>query len=189
MVDKRRTSFKKLIQVAQVVDCGTIGDASDAERWVRARASALKISLDAAAVRALLERTGFKLVRLRAGLERLALYGMGQPAISAEDVRQAVPAGPEMQENFGIANAISRNDPADALHELRLSLDAGVRPEMVLGQLRVAAEKLPSARLRTAIDAVFRTDLALKSSGGEPRMLLERLVVELCADRRPMRRA
>jgi len=60
---------------------------------------------------------------------------------------------------------------------------------MVLGQLRSAAEKLPSARLRTAIDAVFRTDLALKSSGGEARVLLERLVVELCADRRPMRRA
>ena len=133
VVDKRRTSFKKLIQVAQVVDCGTIGDASDAERWVRARASALKISLDAAAVRALLERTGLDLVRLRAGLERLALYGMGQAAISAEDVRQAVPAGPEMQENFGIANAISRNDPADALHELRLSLDAGAQPVMVLG--------------------------------------------------------
>ena len=189
MVDKRRTSFKKLIQVAQVVDCGTIGDASDAERWVRARASALKISLDAAAVRALLERTGLKLVRLRAGLERLALYGMGQPAISAEDVRQAVPAGPEAQENFGIANALERNNVSGALRELRLALDAGARPEMVLGQLRFAAEKLPSARLRTAIDAVFRTDLALKSSGGEPRMLLERLVVELCADRRPMRRA
>ena len=61
VVDKRRSSFKKLIQVAQVVDCGTIGDASDAERWVRARASALKISLDAAAIRALLERTGLDL--------------------------------------------------------------------------------------------------------------------------------
>ena len=189
VVDKRRTSFKKLMQVAQVVDCGTIGDSSDADRWVRARASALKISLDAAAVRALLERTGLDLVRLRAGLERLALYGMGQAVISAEDVRQAVPAGPEMQADFGMANAISRNDPADALHELRLSLDAGAQPVMVLGQLRFAAEKLPGARLRKAIDAVFRTDLALKSSGGEPRMLLERLVVELCEDRRPMRRA
>jgi len=189
VVDKRRSSFKKLIQVAQVVDCGTIGDSSDAERWVRARASALKISLDATAIRALLERTGLDLVRLRAGLERLALYGMGQAVISAEDVRQAVPAGPEMQADFGMANAISRNDPADALHELRLSLDAGAQPVMVLGQLRFAAEKLPGARLRKAIEAVFRTDLALKSSGGEPRMLLERLVVELCADRRPMRRA
>jgi hypothetical protein len=33
------------------------------------------------------------------------------------------------------------------------------------------------------MDAVFRTDLALKSSGGDPRVLLERLVVELCGRR------
>jgi DNA polymerase III delta subunit len=52
---------------------------------------------------------------------------------------------------------------------------------MVLGQLRVAAERLPKARVRAAVDALFRTDLALKSSGGDPRILLERLVVELCA--------
>jgi DNA polymerase III delta subunit len=39
---------------------------------------------------------------------------------------------------------------------------------------------MPPARLRAAIEAVFRTDLALKSSGGDPKVLLERLVVELC---------
>jgi hypothetical protein len=39
---------------------------------------------------------------------------------------------------------------------------------------------MPPQRVRPAIDAVFRTDLALKSSGGDPRILLERLVVELC---------
>jgi len=27
---------------------------------------------------------------------------------------------------------------------------------------------------------MLRTDIALKSSGGNPRMLLERLIVELC---------
>jgi DNA polymerase-3 subunit delta len=187
-VDRRRTSFKKLFQVAQVVDCGTIGDASDAERWVRARASALKISLEPAAISALVERAGLDLVRLRAGLERLSLYCMGQKTIAADDVRQTVPAGSEMPENFGMANAIERSDAPNALHQLRLTLDGGTRPEMVLGQLRFAAERLPGSRVRTAIDAVFRTDLALKSSGGEPRMLLERLVVELCGDRRPTRR-
>ena len=31
-----------------------------------------------------------------------------------------------------------------------------------------------------AIDALFRADLDLKSSGGDPKVLLERLVVELC---------
>ena len=187
-VYRRRTSFKKLFQVAQVVDCGTVGDASDAERWVRARASALKVSLEPAAITALIERAGLNLVRLRAGLERLSLYCMGQQTIAADDVRQVVPAGSEMPENFGMANAIERNDAANALHQLRLSLDGGTRPEMVLGQLRFAAERLPGSRVRSAIDAVFRTDLALKSSGGEPRRLLERLIVELCGDRRPTRR-
>jgi DNA polymerase III delta subunit len=39
---------------------------------------------------------------------------------------------------------------------------------------------MPTARLGSAVNAVFRTDLALKTSAGEPRVLLERLVVELC---------
>lgn len=184
-LDMRRRVVKQLLQAAQVVNCGTIGDEADAERWVKARAAGMNAPLDAAAVRALVRRAGLDLVRLRSGLERLALYAMGQPAITADDVRQAVPAAPEAQADFGIANAISRNDAAEALHELRLALDAGAPAFFVLGQLRTAAERLPPARLRTGIEAVFRTDLALKTSGGEPRVLLERLVVELCEPRRP----
>jgi DNA polymerase III delta subunit len=167
-----------------MVDCGTIGDEADAERWVKARAAKLGAPLDAGAVRALVQRAGLDIVRLRAGLERLALYAMGQPAVTADDVRQAVPAAPDAQTDFGIAKAISRNDAADALHELHLALDAGWLPVIVMGQLRVAAERMPAARLRSAIDAVLRTDLALKSSGGDPRALLERLVVEMCEPRK-----
>jgi hypothetical protein len=36
------------------------------------------------------------------------------------------------------------------------------------------------ARVPAAVEALFRTDVGLKSSGGDPRLLLERLVVELC---------
>lgn len=183
-LDLRRRVVKQLLQAAQVVNCGTIGDEADAERWVKARAAGMNAALDAGAVRALVRRAGLDLVRLRSGLERLALYAMGQQAITAEDVRQAVPAAPEAQADFGIANAISQNDAAEALHELHLALDAGAPPYFVLGQLRTAAERLPSIRLRSGIEAVFRTDLALKTSGGEPRVLLERLVVELCEPRR-----
>ena len=57
-------------------------------------------------------------------------------------------------------------------------------PVMLMGQLRWVAEQLPASRLRNAIEALFRTDLALKSSGGEPRVLLERFVVELCEERK-----
>ena len=183
-VDMRRRVFKLLLKEARIVDCGTIEDAADAERWVKARAAKEGISLDAATSRALVERTGLDIVRLRAGLERLSLYAMGQPKITVEDVRQAVTAGPEAQADFGIMKAISRNDAADALRELHLALDAGAMPFFVLGQLRAAAERLPGPRIGTAIEAVLRTDLALKSSGGDPRILLERLTVELCETRR-----
>ena len=55
---------------------------------------------------------------------------------------------------------------------------------MILGQLGwFVREKLVAAdarRVPAAVDALFRTDLDLKSSGGDPRVLLERLVVDLC---------
>jgi len=183
-LDMRRRVVKLLLKEAHVVDCGTIGDASDAERWVKARAAKEGIALDPATSRALVERTGLDIVRLRGGIERLALYALGQPKITVDDVRQAVPAGPEAQADFGIGKAIWRNDAADALRELSLALESGAVPVMLLGQLRAAAEKLPGPRLPAAIQAVFRTDIALKSSGGDPRVLLERLVVELCEARR-----
>jgi DNA polymerase-3 subunit delta len=178
-LDQRRRLVKLLLKEAQLVDCGTITDAADADRWVKAKAERDQVPLDAAAARALVERAGTDIVRLRNGLERVALYAMGQSKITAEDVRQVVPAAAEAA-NFGIANAIERNDAATALRELTLALDGGAQPFFLMGQLRWVAEKMPRARLKDAIDAVFRTDEALKSSGGDPKMLLERLVVELC---------
>src|SRR4029434_1882138 len=112
------------------------------------------------------------------------LYAMDQPTITAEDVAAAVPASSPDAANFGIADAIKRNDAREALRQLRLVLDEGAEPYFVLGQIRYAAEQLPAAHLSAGIDAVFRTDVALKSSGGDPRILLERLVVELCEEGR-----
>jgi DNA polymerase-3 subunit delta len=182
-LDMRRRISKLLARVATVVDCGTIEDDADAERWIQARAGRVGPPLDRAAVRALIEQAGLDVRRLRAGLERVQLYALGQPTITAADVRAAVTAGPEAQTDFGVAKAIWRNDCREALRELERALEAGVVPVMLMGQLRAAAEKAPGSRLRAALEAVFRTDLALKSSGGDPRILLERLVVELCPKR------
>jgi DNA polymerase-3 subunit delta len=179
-LDMRRRLAKLLVKQAQVVDCGTIETEADADLWVKSRAARDKINLEPAAVRALVHRAGLDVVRLRSGLERLALYAMGQPTVTVDDVRQAVPAGPQVEEDFGIANAIRNGDAAAALRQLNAALDAGGVPFVLMGQLRWVAEKMPPQRVRPAIDAVFRTDLALKSSGGDPRILLERLVVELC---------
>src|SRR5258705_535820 len=76
-LDKRRRIVNLLMKEAQVVDCGTIADSADAERWVRARAERDKVPLDTAAVRALVERAGADIVRLRGDpkilLERLVV--------------------------------------------------------------------------------------------------------------------
>lgn len=181
-LDRRRKIVTLLIKEASVVDCGTIEDAADAERWVKGRAARERVTFEAGAARALIDRAGLDIVRLRAAFDRVVLYALGQPAITVDDVRESVPMGPEEQANFGIANAIARNDAREAVRQLGLALDGGAVPFFLLGQLRFAAEKLPTVRLRSGIDAVFRTDLALKSSGGDPRILLERLVVELCTE-------
>ena len=180
-LDMRRRISKQLLRQAQVVDCGTIEDEAAAEKWVRARAAQENVPLEPAAVRALVERAGLDIGRLRAALERVSLYAMGQKSVSAADVTASVSAGPEAQADFGIGKAIWRDDVREALRELGLALDAGAAAVMLLGQLRAAAERLPPARIPAAMTAVLRTDLALKSSGGEAPVLLERLVVELCS--------
>src|ERR1043166_4435501 len=134
-LDQRRRLVKLLLKEAQVVDCGTITDRAAAERWAKPRAERDKVPLDAAAVRTLVERAGIDIVRLPGGLERVALYAMGQPKITADDVRQVVAAAGEAT-NFGIANAIEQNDAAEALRELSLALDGGAQPFFLMGQLR-----------------------------------------------------
>ena len=183
-LDLRRRAVKRLMNKAQVVNCGVIDNEADAERWVKVRAARDGLTLDPATPRALVARTGLDIVRLRKGLERLGLYAMGQQTITPDDVKQAVPAGPEAHADFGIANAIQRNDVREALREVGRSLEAGMVPFFILGQLRLAAQRLPARRVKSAVEAVFRTDIALKSSGGDPRILIERLVVELCESRR-----
>jgi len=72
-------------------------------------------------------------------------------------------------------------------HVVPPSMDAGAVAYMILGQLgwfvRDKLSGVDPRRVPKAVDALFRADLDLKSSGGDPKVLLERLVVELC-DRR-----
>lgn len=180
-LDGRRRVVRKLLEKAAVVDCGQLGDSpADAERWVRAHAARIGVVLEPAAVQTLVARTGVSLPRLRAALDRVALYAMGQPVVRAGDVKDAVAVAPEAPANFGINDAIRMHDTREALRELSRALESGAAPPFVLGQLRVAAASLSGPRVKDAVEAVFRTDLALKSSGGDPLVLLQRLVVDLC---------
>ena len=143
--------------------------------------------IEPAAARLLAERAGTDVKRLRNDVDRLLLYALGQKTITLDDVREI--AGPAaLQDDWAMTNAIEAGQAAEALRQLALMLDAGAPPEKILGQLgwlvRTKFPALAPGGVRPAVDAVFRTDLDLKRSAGDPRVLLERLVVELCAGKR-----
>lgn len=186
-IDRRSRMYKLLVRHATLVECGAIEDLAGAERWIRNRVSAAGAQIDPAGSRLLAERGGTDVRRLRNDVDRLLLYALGQKTISVEDARQV--AGPAaLQDDWAMTNAIEVGDGATALRQLALILDSGAPPEKVLGQLgwlvRTKFPMIAPASLRSSIEALFRTDLDLKRSSGDPRVLLERLVVELCAWKR-----
>ena len=181
-LDERRRIVKQLRTLAAVVRCGTPEDAAGLRRWIRERLDEGGRQADDAAVRLLSDLAGRDTVRLRNALDRLLLFVDAGDTITAAHVHELMgPGAPCATDDWAVARAIEQGVADRALRELGLALDAGAVPHMVLGQLAwVARTRLTAARIEPAIEAVFRTDLALKQSGGEPRVLLERLVVDLC---------
>lgn len=183
-LDKRSRMYKLLAKQATLVECGVLESVDDAARWVVNRIAAADMKIEPAGARLLAERCGTDVKRLRNDVDRLLLYALGQKTIGLDDVREVV--GPAaLQDDWAMANAIEAGDGKTALRQLALMLDAGAAPEQIMGQLGwLVRTKFPfqvPAMLKPAVHALFRTDLDLKRSAGEPRVLLERLVVELCA--------
>ena len=184
-LDKRRALTKLLYQQAAVLECTGFEDDGNPSGWVRARVAEAGMTIEAPAVRLLVERAGRDIGRLRADTERSCLFAAEGQKVTLADVKEVV--GPATaQDAWGINRQLEQGSAAGALRELGLLFDAGGIPVMILGQLRSFVERhVPPARLPGAVEALFRTDLALKSSAGDPRVLLERLVVELCDPKTP----
>jgi DNA polymerase-3 subunit delta len=200
-VDRTRRLYKQLQKTATIVECWGLKQGKDArgdlrqvarqaEQLVRSTVSEAGQQIEPAAARLLAERAGTDIAQLRGDVERLMLYAAGKPKITLADAREVVTAA-SSQDDWAVTNAIRDGDPGRALRELGLSLESGAVPFMVLGQLGYfVREKLPAldpGRVRGAVEALFRTDIDLKSSGGDPRVLLERLVTELCGERRSLK--
>ena len=193
-VDRQRRIYKAMQKNATIVECWGLRGSKDgrvdpreaaraAELLVKQAVSSAGQAIDPAASRLVAARAGTEISRLRSDVERLLLYAAGKPKITLQDVQEVV-SGETSQDDWAVTNAIARRDAAEALRQLALSLDAGGVSYQILGQRAWSVrEKMPAAdpkRVPSAVEALFRTDLELKSSAGDPRVLLERLVVDLC---------
>jgi DNA polymerase-3 subunit delta len=193
--DRTRRFTKRLLEKAQVTRFDGFNVGSPADRAGARRDAAAQLrgelaqagrAIDRDALEMLITRAGGEISKLRGDVERLLLYTQGQARISASDVAEVTAIERDI-DDWAVTNALGAGDAAAALREVGVRLDRGDSPHMLMGKLRwwVAnrlVERAPE-RVRPALDALLRTDLALKSSGGEDRVLIERLVVELSARR------
>jgi DNA polymerase III delta subunit len=181
-LDPGRRLVKALRRRASAVDCGSLGSAAEAGAWIRKRLERDELTIGPRAATALVEATGLNLARIRAEVEKLVLYVAGDQEVTERHVRELVMPLNEPGADFALGRAIWNGDPAQALREIAAQIEAGTPPPLVLGQIRAATGRLrPDAKVKAGLDLVLSADLAIKSSAGEPRHLLERLVIELCA--------
>ena len=190
-VDLTRRTSKKLKELAQFVECHGLETNSAADRreaintvrsTIQNEMTQMGRSLEPAALQLLIDRTGLDITQLRGAIERLLLYAGEKKSITVDDVREVV-GEHAFVDDWAVINAIGDGDAARALRALAQRFERGDSPHGIVGQLRWwVSSRLAEAepdRVRPALEALMRTDLALKSSGGDDRVLLERLVVDL----------
>jgi DNA polymerase III delta subunit len=181
-LDANRRVVKLLRKHADSVDCGTLRDAREAAIWITKRLEKDELTIEPKAITLLLQATGLTLGRIRPEIEKLILYTAGEPTITVAHVRDVVIPQEESEGTFALMDAVQNFNAARALREISALIDGGVQPPVILGQLRAATIRMrPDARVKSGLESVFRTDVAIKSSTGTPQHLLECLVVELCA--------
>lgn len=184
-LDGNRRLVRLLRKRAAVVDCGSLESPQEAGAWIRKRLEKDELSIEPRALALLLDATGLGLGRIRAEVEKLVLYAAGESTVAERHVRDLVMPQSEPGEGPAVGMAIRDGDARRALQELAALLDAGVVPQPILGQIRWGAGQLrPAERVARALGLVLDIDLKMKTSAGNPRHLLERLVVELCGRER-----
>ena len=184
-LNRQRRITRVLFKAATAVECGGLGVAGDAAHSIAELARERGLTIERAAVNRLIALAGGDPVKLRKDVDRVLLY-IGEGAVTVDAVDHVVAANETSDDAWALTRAVEQKNAKAALRELRARLDAGESVFAILGQIAYMVRqppprgRYPKERLPAAVDALFRTDVALKSSGGDPRVLLERLIVELC---------
>lgn len=197
-IDKTRKLTKRLLEKAQHVEFEGLGGDNARERrdarqeaaaQIRQQLEAAGKAIEPSGLQLLVDRSGSDISKLRGDVERLLLYTEGSKKITRSDVDEVVAIETDV-DDWAVVNAIGDGDTPRALKETALRFDRGDSPHAIVGQLRWwVSQRLAGVapeRVKPALEALLKADLALKSSGGEERALVERLIIDLTA--RPLPR-
>lgn len=198
----RRARYAKAFGDA-VVDCSAPSRPAEIAAFVRREAERQGVALEGGAADLLAERAGPALLWLRQEIAKLALLaGPGRTVTRAHVEAGTADASEapiwDLTDAIGLGRAdaalaaLSRlsGSPAVVLlgsiashfrRLLRVAHGGEVAgPPFVQRKLREQARRMGAPRLRSALEAIHETDLALKGEGGlPPELALERLVLAL----------
>lgn len=201
----RRSRWVKALSDA-VVDCAAPTRSREIAAFIRREAERQDVTLGRGVAELLAERTGPQLLLLRNEIAKLALFA-GDGKVTREHVAAGTASLAEAP-IWDLTDAIGEGRAADALGVLGRLLSAGAPGPVVLGSLvshfrrllRIAhgasvagppfvrkklesqARRYGPRRLRSSLDALHQTDLALKGAGAlRSELALERLVIALAS--------
>lgn len=208
-LDKRTKTYKLLQQHADVHEYNvwTEKDAAKAEQWVQQEAERLGLQLDKASVHTLVGRVGVDQWLLYQALEKLTVVETVSPTVienliearPIENVFQLFEAALkgdttklkkmlttlETTEDpyrlFGLLSGqaiqlvfLANTDKASA----DVAKDIGVHP-FVLTKLTPYVKHLGKAKVKQVVGIVAEADSAMKTSAGEPWLLIERALIKI----------
>jgi DNA polymerase-3 subunit delta len=175
---------KAVAATATVVTCSGLDGGKNPSDWIQQRAKAAGLEIDRQAVAKLVDLASGDPTRIRADVDKLLLFAAGSGKVTLDHVRAIAGAAEYHGDEWALMRALERQDAAAALRELQASLNENVSPFLILGQIagsvRSPRSRYPPRRIPAAVEVIFRTDQAMKSSVGDPKVLLERLIVEMC---------
>jgi len=208
--DKRTTTYKALQKAAEVQEfkAWTDRDTRLAEQWLAEQAKKAKVGLSAPQVRLVVERVGVDKWALQAALEKLALLEAvdeqaikdlidARPLINVFNLFDKALRGQTATVHQELETLRLAEDPyklfallsSQAMQLAAVSLagpgdnparDFKIAP-FVIDRLRSAARNLTRHDIHCIIAAFADTDKDIKTSRGEPWLLIERSLLQVAA--------
>jgi DNA polymerase-3 subunit delta len=177
---------KALAKAGTLVLCTGLDGGKDPSRWVVERAKAAGLEIDRPAVTRVLQLAGDDPGRVRADVEKLLLFAAGAGRITVDHVAAIAGTPRASRRRLGAGSRARGRKPGCGTSRAASRTRQRGRPvpdsraDRIRHPHAAPRGRFPTRRVPAAVEALFRTDVAMKSSGGEPRILLERLIVELC---------
>lgn len=209
--DKRTVVYKDLKKVADVQEFAawTDRDSAKAEQWLAGEAKAMGMELDRKSIQTLVRRVGVDQWSLYHEMEKLAVLETVDAAVieqlveaaptenvfnlfdaalrgQARDVKEMIlvlQATEDPYKVFGLLSsqvfqlaALAVSDKPSA----EVAADIGAHP-FAMGKLTSHAKRLGRPGARAAVAVMAEVDDGMKTSGGEPWLLIERGLIKIAA--------